>query len=151
MRRRKFIALTGTATTTALLAGCTDDDDEDPDENGEDPGADENGEDDNGEDDDDENGETYTLTVTVEDEAGEPLEGATVSVEDSEGLLEGVFDEEDEGETDADGMVEADVEDGEYTVVAEHDNEDDDAEADVEIDGADEEVTVAFGMDDEDE
>ena len=149
MRRRKFIALTGTATTTALLAGCTDDDDEDPDENGEDPGADENGEDDNGEDDDDENGETYTLTVTVEDEAGEPLEAATVSVEDSEGLLEGVFDEEDEGETDADGMVEADVEDGEYTVIAEHDE--DDAEVDVEIDGADEEITVAFGMDDEDE
>ena len=75
--------------------------------------------------------DTFELAVTVEDETGEPLSGATVSVD---GLEE---------TTDDDGLATFELEDGEYTVDAELEGYEPDS-VDVTIDGADEEVTLTL-------
>lgn len=50
-----------------------------------------------------------------------------------------------EGETDSEGMVEAQIPDGNYTVTADHEDYDTTAEGTVTVDGADEEITISFG------
>ena len=73
----------------------------------------------------------HTLTVEVQDQDGEPLADATVSV-DGEQVT-----------TDADGIATVELEDGEYTVTAEKDGYEE-ASTDVTIDGDDESVTLAL-------
>jgi hypothetical protein len=71
MRRRKFIALTGLATTTPLLAGCTDDDDDNGDDdldNGDDDL--DNGDDDNGID-DEETPEDASVMLSEQESEGD--------------------------------------------------------------------------------
>ncbi|WP_418280776.1 carboxypeptidase regulatory-like domain-containing protein [Halorubrum sp. DTA98] len=171
--RRGFVTLLG-ATGTIALAGCADNGDEpadetptvddpdeddqepdepdeddeepddDPDEGDEDP--DEPDEDD--EDDEEPEGEQYELHVRVEDSAGDPVDGATVDVEDDNGMS--VL--EDQPETDADGEAFVDLPDGEYTVIVRADGFAD-AEEPVSIAGSDAEVTITLeetdGEDDE--
>lgn len=165
--RRTFVAAAGTA-STLLVAGCGDGG---PGGGGEenDTGAEENdsmnesedggvGEEDNesaGEDNESANEseeETYTITITVEDQMGEPVDDAIVTVEGEGGILSGIFggDEEEEAATDENGEVEAEgLENGEYTVTAEG-NDGQTGEETVEVDGSDEEVTVTLGEDGED-
>lgn len=80
----------------------------------------------------------YTLTVTVEDEAGEPIPGARVEVDE--------FDEADET-ADADGRISFELRDGQYRVEAEAAGFES-AETTVTIDGADETVTLTLFEDD---
>lgn len=86
--------------------------------------------------------------MTVEDDTDEPVEGATVMIEDDEGPLGGVFGgREDEGETNADGQVEAQLEEGEYTVMAEHTEFDGTGAEEISLED-DDEVTVTIGESD---
>ncbi|MBZ6496325.1 hypothetical protein [Natrinema longum] len=88
LNRRTFVAAAGTASALAL-AGCADggpgdEDNETEDGNGEPAGDNET---------DEESGdETYTLTATVQDDQEEPVEGATVTLE--EAGVGGMGDEE---------------------------------------------------------
>lgn len=86
MRRRTFITLTGLATTTPLLAGCTDDDDNGDDD---DPDDGDNGMDDNGDDDpddgDDDNG--------MDDEETPEDASVMLSDQESEDGMSAVVDE----------------------------------------------------------
>jgi uncharacterized GH25 family protein len=165
-KRRRFLQLTGAAAAIGF-AGCTDDGaeeeeepaeeedpaGEDPAEEEEDPAEEEEDPAEEEDPDEEEEGE-YTLTITVEDDMGEPVEGATVTVEDAEGVLGGVFGEEDEGETDQDGEIEAQLEEeGEYTIVVDHENLDEELEEEIEVMDEEEEVTVSLeeGMVEEDE
>ncbi len=100
--------------------------------------------------DDDEEEDTYTLSIGVENEDGDPVEGATVWIEDDLGTVGGVFEDEDEGETDADGIAYAELMDGEYTVYAEHDDYGEGYE-EVEIAGEDEEVVITLEEGDDDD
>lgn len=87
--------------------------------------------------DNNDDGEQYrTLTAFVVDEDGEPLEDATVEIQEP-----GLFGDSDDGETGDDGKVEFAVQDGEYEVTAAADGYDE-AETTVEIDGDDEEVLL---------
>lgn len=76
--------------------------------------------------------------MTVEDEAGEPITGAEVEVND--------FDESDE-ETGSDGQISFDLSEVEYTVEAETEGLKNNATT-VTIDGADEAVTLSLAEDD---
>ncbi|MEM4781234.1 MAG: hypothetical protein QXG03_06715 [Halalkalicoccus sp.] len=94
MRRRNFIVLTGLATTTPLLAGCTDDEDDVPEDDGvgeddaEDDGlGDDNGEDDNG-DGDGEDDAPEEASVGFSDQESD--DGMTVTVDEAP-LPEGGF------------------------------------------------------------
>jgi hypothetical protein len=154
--RRQFLAMAGAA-GIAGFAGCTtepqeeedpeeeeeqEDEEESMDDDEEDPGQKEE------EDDEDEDGETeeeYTLTVIVEDETGSPADHARVAIEDDDGRVDGVFAGEDEGQTNMNGEVEAQLPQGEYTVTAEDQDGDEDAERDVTVE-SDEEVTLTLGM-----
>ncbi|WP_312910622.1 carboxypeptidase-like regulatory domain-containing protein [Natronosalvus caseinilyticus] len=57
-------------------------------------------------------GDTSTLSLIVEDEDGNPIEGATVNVED-DGMIFGYSEEK---STDGNGFAEFELEDGEYEV-----------------------------------
>lgn len=185
--RRTTVKFSGALLTGAILAGCLDDDPEEPaapedddmddtepedDELDDEMDDDEEPEDDEMDDEEDEQEHTLTVTVVEADDHeeenalengeengeqeengeeeeedpdepadGEPIEGATVTIEDEEGPVSGVFDGEDEAQTDMDGVVEAQLADGQYTVMAEHE-EYDQGQEDVEIAGMDEEVTI---------
>jgi hypothetical protein len=97
----------------------------------------------------------HVLTVTVEDEAGEPVEGAIVALADDGGVIEGVWpDGADQAETDEDGTVEATIEfdedeEAEYTVLVEHEDYEDGEEG-VTV-PEDEDVTVVLEAQDADE
>ncbi|MDL5362191.1 carboxypeptidase-like regulatory domain-containing protein [Halalkalicoccus sp. NIPERK01] len=153
--RRRFV---GTAGMVCLvgLAGCMGDrpDDESADSGGESDGS-EGGQSSGGNEsggdgesggsnrsDEMETGGTgsgpYTLTVTVEDEAGEPIPGARVEVDP--------FDEPDET-ADSDGRIVFELRNGEYLVEAEAEGFES-AETTVTIDGADEAVTLTLPADD---
>ncbi|KYH25986.1 hypothetical protein HAPAU_10760 [Halalkalicoccus paucihalophilus] len=80
----------------------------------------------------------YTLTVTVEDEAGEPIPGARVEVDE--------FDEADET-ADSDGRISFELRNGQYRVEAEAAGFES-VETTVTIDGADEAVTLTLPADD---
>jgi protocatechuate 3,4-dioxygenase beta subunit len=144
LTRRRFVELTGTVGVLSL-AGCTDEEtngtEDEPEEDDSDEPIDETGEDDAAEDDpseDEEDDETYTLTVTVEDESGEPIAGAEVEVDD--------FDEPDE-ETGSDGQISFDLSEGEYTVEAETEGFES-SETTVTIDGSNESITLTLAEDD---
>ncbi len=116
LSRRKFVAAAGT-TSVVALAGCAD--------GGDGNGAEDDEPEDNETEDGDTEDETYTLTVTVEDGDGEPVEGATVMVMEA-GMMEddGAGNETDTGEdnetdagnetadNDTDAGNETDTEDG---------------------------------------
>lgn len=93
----------------------------------------------------------HVLTVTVEDEAGDPVEGAVVALADDGEVIEGVWpDGADQAETDEDGTVQATIEldedeEAEYTVLVEHEDYED-AEEGVTV-PEDEEVTVVLEAD----
>lgn len=59
--------------------------------------------------------DTHSTTITVENDAGETIEGATVVFVDDTGM------ESDEWETDEDGEVEGGLWEGEYSVIASYD------------------------------
>ncbi len=86
----------------------------------------------------------HDLVVTVEDEAGEPVDDAIVRIRTEGDILGGLFggEETEEAATDSDGEVVAEgLSDGTYTVAAE--SGDLSGEREVEIDGDSAEVTVA--------
>lgn len=96
--------------------------------------------------------ETHDLTVSAEDDAGDPVEGTTVTVERGEtGLLGGVLGSggTESGETDDDGEVTFELEDGEYAVSA--DAGDASAEDSVTIEGDDEAVSLTIEEDEDEE
>jgi hypothetical protein len=143
----------------AGFAGCTTEPEEDPEEEDEEDPEEEEQEEsiDNDEEDpeqereqeedenEDEDEEEYTLTITVENETGAPVDHARVAIEGDEGQVEGIFVGEDEGQTNMNGEVEAQLPQGEYTVIAEDEDRDQDGERDVTVEG-DEEVTVTLGV-----
>lgn len=97
--------------------------------------------------------ETHELAISIENEGGDPVQGATVAVEDEDsGLVGGLIEGRERGETDDDGEVTFALEDGEYTIEA--DAEDDSTTEDVTIEG-DEEASLTIkegdGEDDEGE
>lgn len=157
--RRRFLGLTG-ALAVAALAGCTDDENDENDGNGEENGseegagreggdeeteADESGSESGAEHGDSEteddlpNVEGTNLFVRVVNGEGAAIEGATVTVSG------GAFDAE-EFETDADGrVIEQGVEPGEYTVTATVDGEE--AEESFTLsEGDDESVTLTLPL-----
>lgn len=77
-----------------------------------DDGSDSDDGDNNDSDDDGSNGDTSTLSLIVEDEDGNPIEDATVQVED-DGMIFGYSEEK---STDGNGVAEFELEDGEYEV-----------------------------------
>lgn len=86
----------------------------------------------------DESDETYRLQVVVENEEGEPVQEVAVSVESTGGApLPGTTEEIPDG----DGVVEFELEEGEYVVRASG-RQVEDAEREVTIDGSDEEITL---------
>lgn len=96
--------------------------------------------------------ETHELTVSIEDDAGDPVERTTVTVERGEtGLLGGVLGSggTENGETDDDGEVTFELEDGAYAVSA--DAGDASAEDSVTIEGDDEAVSLTIEEDEDEE
>jgi len=80
----------------------------------------------------------FTLTVTVEDEDGNPIPGATVVIrnEDGDTIFTGITNDE--------GRVSIFVPDGEYEVTASHPDYDDVPPVDVVIDGTGETVVIVL-------
>lgn len=88
----------------------------------------------------------HLLTVIVENDDGDPIEGATVELEGVNPF--GLFGYDEKAETDEDGEATFAVEDGEYELSAEADGYED-VTADVEIAGDDE--TIVLTLENEDD
>lgn len=86
----------------------------------------------------DEGEETYTLTVVLEEENGEPAPEASVSVQSTQ-----LVPQADAQVPGRNGVVTFDLENGEYVVVVES-QEHTNAEVPVTIDGEDVEVTITL-------
>ncbi|WP_122090616.1 hypothetical protein [Halalkalicoccus subterraneus] len=93
--------------------------------------------------------DTSELTVTVETAEGDPVQGSTVSVDGEGGLLGGLLGGGESDETDDDGEVTLQLEDGEYTVSV--DADEGSATDDVNIEGDDEELSLTVEADEDGE
>ncbi|MCH7660792.1 MAG: carboxypeptidase regulatory-like domain-containing protein, partial [Euryarchaeota archaeon] len=94
--------------------------------------------------------ETHSLTVTVQDEEGDPVSGASITVESEDmGVIEGFRNSPTEAETDASGQSSFDLVEGQYTVTVEADNEKNDQA--VEIEDGDEEATLTLDVAEDEE
>ncbi len=79
-----------------------------------------------------------TLTTVVVDDDGEPVENATVEVDEG-----GLFGDSDEADVNDDGEAVFELADGDYELTASADGYDD-AEDDIELDGDDETVLLTL-------
>jgi hypothetical protein len=149
--RRTFVTLLGAAGATAI-AGCADDEgvpetpEEEPDAPEEEPETPEEEPETTEEepetteeeqDGEQEEQESYELRVLVEDSMGEPIEGASVDVEDDEGTSA----LEEPVETGPEGAVVFELPDGEYTVRVQAEGFTE-SEEQITIAGSDEELVV---------